>query len=334
MRTVLAAIPKKPGKYVHTVTVDLGGRDTLAIPVHVALGSTPGPVLVMAAGEHGTEVNGIAAVDRVFREIPCADLRGTVMAVPAINTRNVQTRLFPQDGDWDTCYKWPGDLEGTPAERITATLAATVMNDADMVINLHAWSWYSSSCAFTWRRDPLAVRLMRGFGLPFVDCSFGKYCDGRKSSLHPRHNLLTHYVMSRGKSAMLVELRTHHWQFPESVLAGIRGLRNVMISMEMLPGTVSLPEVQLESSGPEELVYAAHSGLYVPVREIADRVKKGETLGYLLDLQTGRRKAVKSPCAGGVWLNARVGKGESGLADMHSFADEGDLLALIKHLKP
>jgi len=332
MKKILATVPKTAGKYLRIITVDIG-KEMLDIPVQIARGKKSGPVLVIAAGEHGTEVNGIAAIDRVFQEISCADLSGTLVAIPAINPKNVQSRTFPQGDDWDTCYKWPGYAKGTPAERITAALAAAVMNDADMVINIHAWSWYSSSCAFTWAKDKLAVRLMKVFGLPFVDCSFGRYCDGRKSSLHPRHNMLTHYVMSRGKSAMLVELRTHHWQFPDSVQAGIRGLRNALITMNMMPGTVTLPEVQLESSGPEEFVYASRPGLYIPVKEIADVVKKGEVLGYLLDLRTGRRTTVKSPCAGGVWLNARVGNGEAGLADMHSHADKGDMLALIKHLK-
>lgn len=335
MKKVLDTVGKAPGKYARVVAVALE-QETLAIPVHIARGKRPGPVLLAAAGEHGTEVNGIAAIDRVFQEVACDDLRGTFIAIPAINPHNVQSRDFPRGSNdprgWDTCYRWPGDANGTPAERITAALAAS-MTDADVVINIHAWSWYSSSCAFTWRQDHQAVRLAKVFGLSFVDFSFSKYCEGRKAKLHPKHNMLTHYVMSQGKSAMLVELRTHHWQFPESVAAGMRGLRNVMVAMGMLTGKVSVPAVQFESTGPEEIVHAPRRGLYIPFKEIADVVRKGETLGYLMDVQTGQRTAVKSPCAGGVWLNSRVGRGQASLPDMHSYADRGDMLALIKHVR-
>ena len=336
MKRILETVGGTPGKCVRNVRVALE-QGPVSLPVRVARGRKDGPVLVAAAGEHGTEVNGIAVIDRIFQEVSCDRLRGTLVAVPAINPWNVRGRGFPpgveDPSPWDTCYRWPGDVAGTPAERITATLAATVMDDADVVINIHAWSWYSSSCAFTWRGDPRSVRLAKVFGLPFVDFSFPRYCEGRKEKLHPRHNMLTQYILSRGKSAMLVELRTHHWQFPESVAAGLRGLRNVMISLGMLPGEVSLPTRQFESTGKEEVVRASHRGLYVPLKEIGDRVRKDEMLGYLLDMETGRRTEVKSPCAGGVWLNSRVGPGQCALEDLHSYADRGDMLAMIKHIR-
>jgi len=336
MKKVLETIGKKPGKYLRTIDVKLE-KETLAIPVHIARGRREGPVLLIAAGEHGTEVNGVAAVDRIFQEVSCDTLRGTLVALPAVNPRNIESRGFQEDVNtqnaWDTCYIWPGDFGGTPAERIAATLAASLINDADVVINIHAWSWYSSSCAFTWRKDRRAVRLVKAFGLPFMDTSFACYCDGRKETLHPKHDMLAHYVMARGKSAMLVELRTHHWQFPDSVAAGMRGLRNVLISMGMIPGKETVPAVQFENTGKETIVRAPGRGLYVPLKEIADRVKKGDTLGYLMDLQTGKRTVVKSPCAGAVWLNSRVGKGECSLVDMHSFADRGDMITMIKEVK-
>jgi uncharacterized protein len=330
--TLLATVPRRAGKYRRSVTVELADGK-MTIPVHLARGRNDGPVVLFAAGEHGHEINGVAAIDRLFQELSCADLCGTLVTVPVINPGNVQARNLARGEGWDTCYGWPGFAQGTPAERITAALSAAVVDAADVVINIHAWSWYASSCAFASPQDPRAVRLARAFGLPFVDFGFPRYTRGPDAPLHPRHNMLTHYATARGKSAVLIELRTHHWQFPDSVNAGMQGLRNVLVCLRLLPGRVRPPATQLETTGKEEFAYASRPGLYMPLKDIADRVRKGDTLGYLLDLQSGRRTAVKSPCTGGVWLNSRVGPGEATLPDMHALADRGDLLALIKHIK-
>jgi predicted deacylase len=131
---------------------------------------------------------------------------------------------------------------------------------------------------------------------------------------------------------MLVELRTQHWLYPPSVAAGITGIRNVMQALGMLPGRPVLPETQYEACE-EEIVDAPCGGLFVPVKEIGDAVRRNAVLGYLLDLETGRQTAVRSPCTGAVWLVSRVGKSGNYVSDLDAYAERGDMLALIKHVK-
>ena len=328
---------QKPGRYTFIVNVPMPkGTPSLPIPIHVIRGQKSGPVFLAAAGEHGIEVNGVAAIDRVFRETDPKTLRGTFVGIPAINPANVRSRGWPGGKQgalvWNSARTWPGDIKGTPAERLAATLVKAVIDDADVVINIHAWSWYASSCAFSSPRNPTAVRLTKAFGLPFVGFSFcGDYCNGIDVALHPKHNLLNHYVLAHGKPAMLVELRTHHWLYPPSVTDGMNGIRNVMKTLGMIPGTPVRPRIQHTVLG-EEIVRSPKSGLFVPVKQIADLIRKNEVLGYLLDLKTGGKTDVRSPCAGAIWLVSRVGKSAMTLSDMHACADKGDMLALIKHV--
>lgn len=333
MKNVLESIGAKPGKYIRIVTVALK-QGTLSIPVHVIRGKKDGPVLVAAAGEHSqVELNGVAAIDRTFRDISCDHLRGTLVAVPVINPRHVLNQGdSPESGKWDTFRTWPGDANGTPAERITANLTKAVMDNADAVINIHAWSWWAASCAFTSARNRQAVRLTRAFGLPFVIFNT-PYCYGDNVRLHPKHNMLTHYILAHGKPGILVELRTQGWLFPDSVEAGRRGLRNAMISLGMISGNLILPPVQFEATR-EKIVSAPCKGLYVPVKEIADRVKKNELLGYIYNLETGSRTEVKSPCGGAVWLNSRVRSSLGTVReDVYAYTNKGDMLALIKYVR-
>jgi len=336
--SLLKTWAQKPGRYTFIVTVPMPkGTPPLLIPIHVVRGQKSGPALVVAAGEHGVEVNGVAAIDRVFRETGPRSLKGTLVGIPAVNPTNVRNRINPPFGKdgrrspWDSARAWPGDIKGTPAERIAATLVNAVMDSADVVINIHAWSWYAASCAFASPRSREAMQLARAFGLGFVCFSYSDFCKGSDVPLDSKHNMLTHYAQSHGKPSMLVELRTHHWLYPPSVADGMNGIRNVMKALGMIPGTPVRPVVQ-HSALDEEIVRAPGSGLFVPLKDIADRVRKHEVLGYLLDLKTGGKTDVASPCDGAVWLISRVGKSVMTLADMHAYADKGDMVALIKHV--
>lgn len=329
----------KPGRHTMIVKVPMPKGPPLPIPVHVVRGKKAGPVFVAAAGEHGIEVNGVAAVDLVFREIDPGTLCGTLVGIPSVNPANVISRGFPEGSyghtEWDTCRTWPGDIQGTPAERISAALTRAVMNDADAIVNIHCWSWSAASCAFTSARNPTAVRLTRAFGLGFVFLWDTEDGQSEEPPPHPKRNLLTHYALARGKPALLVELRTQHGLSPESVAVGRRGIVNVMKALGMAPGKPIPSGKQYVVTG-ETIVRAPRAGLFVPVKAIGDRVRKSDVLGYLLDLRNGGKQDIPSPCEGVVWLVSRVGDlaSSSELSATHAYADRGDMLALIKHVKP
>ena len=55
------------------------------VPVVVVKGAQPGPRLVLTAGIHGDELNGIAVLHRLAASIDPAKLAGTVTLVPGLN---------------------------------------------------------------------------------------------------------------------------------------------------------------------------------------------------------------------------------------------------------
>src|SRR5690554_6574836 len=62
-----------------------GLAEPISIPVMVAAGGSHGPIVGITAAMHGNELNGIPLIQRLFREINCADLCGTLVAVPVVN---------------------------------------------------------------------------------------------------------------------------------------------------------------------------------------------------------------------------------------------------------
>ena len=64
----------------------LSDHTPVNLSVHVIHGSRPGPVLFVSAAIHGDEVIGVEIVRRLLRARGIRSLRGTLLAVPIVNT--------------------------------------------------------------------------------------------------------------------------------------------------------------------------------------------------------------------------------------------------------
>ncbi|MBW8881810.1 MAG: succinylglutamate desuccinylase/aspartoacylase family protein, partial [Asticcacaulis sp.] len=66
------------------------------VPVIVVKGAKPGPKFLLTAGIHGDELNGIAVIQGLVRDLDPDSLRGTLVAVPGLNAPGLlrSTRTF------------------------------------------------------------------------------------------------------------------------------------------------------------------------------------------------------------------------------------------------
>lgn len=114
-----SAIGKQLG-YGHVVHSD-NVHDGSVIPVPVAvISSGPGPVALLVAGTHGDEYEGQILAHELIRELEAEQLTGTVIIVPAANsrpcaeprgsrpsTRATSTAAFPATPMAGPPHKWP-----------------------------------------------------------------------------------------------------------------------------------------------------------------------------------------------------------------------------------
>lgn len=112
----------------------------VAVTVHRYDGGA-GPTAYVQAAQHGIELNGTAALRRLHHHLLTADLAGTVIAVPVVNSLAFDHGLYvtPQavDAVNSNCNRvWPGDEAGTLQERIVAQLWELI-ESTDVVIDLH-----------------------------------------------------------------------------------------------------------------------------------------------------------------------------------------------------
>src|SRR5580692_11183282 len=139
------------------VRVDLGDHGVLGIPyVNVVGEAGEGPHLTVIAGVHGTEYASIAAARELLAELRPARLSGTVTVAPLINLPAFWARtpfVVPLDGK-NLNRSFPGDANGSAAERIAAAVTERLIKGSDYVIDLHAGTCqkHSSRSSSTTRR--------------------------------------------------------------------------------------------------------------------------------------------------------------------------------------
>ena len=117
-------------------TLDLAGID---VPVVDVTGAADGPRLTVIAGVHGCEYASMAAVRQWSASLSGRDLRGRVTVVPVLNLPAFQARspfVVPEDGkNLNRCF--PGDEEGTLAERLAHATFTKVIAGSDALIDAH-----------------------------------------------------------------------------------------------------------------------------------------------------------------------------------------------------
>lgn len=93
--------------------VKQGLSEWIRVPVIVARGALPGPVIGITAVVHGNELNGVPCIHRVISDIDVQRLRGTVVAVPCVNVPGYLSfsREFSDGKDLNRGF--PGSAEGT-----------------------------------------------------------------------------------------------------------------------------------------------------------------------------------------------------------------------------
>jgi predicted deacylase len=122
----------------HALKMEL---DTLEIPFHALAGVATGPRILLIAGVHGDEYEGVAALHDVVHELDPQLMTGLVVVVPVANPQafHAGTRRNPVDfGDLNRAF--PGDTSGTMTQRLAAMLFEEFVLGSDAFLSLHGWS--------------------------------------------------------------------------------------------------------------------------------------------------------------------------------------------------
>jgi predicted deacylase len=244
-----------------------------------------GPCMLVLAGVHGDEINGVEIVRRALDQGYFDHLTaGTAIVIPLLNVYGFLhfSREVPDGKDVNRSF--PGNFKGSLASRVARTLTKRILPVTDFGVDFHtggANRYNFPQIRYTRGSEP-ALELAKGFAPPliFEKPAFSKTL--RKEA----HKMKVPILVYEGGEALRLD--------GLSIDTALSGLKRLMKSQGMIEGApeVHRKPVHVKKSG---WVRAAVAGVFEWMKDSGHPVVKGEIIGFIRDPHGGRRKAVTAP---------------------------------------
>lgn len=262
-------------------------KTVIEIPVYVFRSANPGPVLLILAGMHGDEINGIEIVRRLItREDVRKPLCGSIIAIPVINIISFVSgsRELPDGRDLNRCF--PGNKSGSLGSRIAYDLMNEIIPQIDFGIDFHTGgakinNYPQLRCVFDNKTNlELGKKFSPGI---IINAPF-------------RDNTLRKEAAKKGKSILVFEGGESSRFDYLSINEGMNGCLRLMKHLKMLdldlPGN---PTVFLERS---TWVRARTSGLFHSSKTNGAHIRRGEIIGMICDPYGEHQEKLVAPTDG------------------------------------
>ncbi len=276
---------------------ELAGLDVPALEI---TGTADGPRLTVIAGVHGCEYSSQAGLRTWANSLAGRELRGRVLAVPVLNLPSFWARspfVVPEDGkNLNRCF--PGDADGTLAERLAYDTFTQVIRGSDALIDMHAgdmvealqpFALYDAGPAEDRARD-MATSYALGYVIrqePGPDRAVA----GTTSAAAAEIGIPA--IIAEAGGCGLVERA--------AVEAHVRGLNRVLALLGMSDGPVS------DGPPPAYLrrflwLHCRDAGWWEPTVQVGDAVAEGQVIGTVSTIDGTRTLETITAPADGVLM--------------------------------
>ncbi|CAZ95871.1 succinylglutamate desuccinylase/aspartoacylase family protein [Zobellia galactanivorans] len=276
------------------------------IPAYVFNAKKPGPTLLVQAGLHGDEINGIEIVRRMLAEKLFHISAGAIIAVPVLNIFGfIHFSRDVPDGK-DVNRSFPGTKSGSMAGRIAYHYMTSILNQIDYGIDLHTGGSQRHNfpqVRYT-EKDEESAKLAEIFNAPISFPS--KLIKGsfRNAAFLMKKPTI---VYEAGESMRLDDY---------SILEGMQGILNIMSHFGMAQ-PIAPPYVQRSKTAHIDIrkwLRAPTAGMFIPKISNGSEVHKGQILGIVSDTYAKHTKTIKAPFDGLIFCinhQAVVNQGEA-----------------------
>lgn len=260
-------------------------RTTVKVPVIIERSKNPGPVILLLAGLHGDEINGVGIIREIINQKLNIPENGTIICIPVFNIFGYlfQTREFPDGRDLNRMF--PGSLNGSLASQFAHQLTNEIVPKVDYIIDFHTGGAERDNVSQirvnSIEKETLALANI--FNPPFI--------------VHSNYiaKSLRETLNKKGKTVLLFEGGKSN-ELNDTVIAhGVRGTKNVLIHLNSIKGEQekTVASIFLKDS---KWLRAKHSGMFKPLVENGTRVLKKEVIGMVQDPFGEFKKLMFAPC--------------------------------------
>ncbi|OUR98230.1 succinylglutamate desuccinylase [Flavobacteriales bacterium 33_180_T64] len=262
-------------------------QNKIDVPVIIERSKKPGPTVLITAGIHGDEINGVEIVRQIIAKGINKPKCGTIICVPVINVFGFihMDREFPDGRDLNRVF--PGGKGGSLASRVAHKFVTEILPHADLVMDFHTGGSdrFNAAQIRIIKAEEDLEKLAKIFGSPFV--LYSKNLN--KSFRNTCYKLgIPVLLFEGGKSFNIDNAITN---------TGVNGTKRVLNHLNMLNSKfkVSEPKKSCIFILDSKWIRANYSGMFKAIIKINSYVSKGDVIGHVTDPYGSFNHFVKAP---------------------------------------
>lgn len=277
-------IPEGKRTVIDLEVAKLHTRTTLKVPVIIERSLNPGPVVLLLAGVHGDETNGVGILREIIDQKINKPINGTIICIPVFNIFGylIQTREFPDGRDLNRMF--PGSLNGSLASQFAYQFTKEIAPHVDYVIDFHTGGGQRDNIPQIRinNNDERGLELAKVFNPPMI-----VFSNNITKSLRETINKM-------GKTILLFEGGKSKELNPTIINEGVNGTKNVLIYLGLIEGEITVKEAPIFIQKAKWL-RASHSGMFKILVKNGSKIKKKEVLGVIEDPFGEFKKKIYAP---------------------------------------
>jgi predicted deacylase len=298
----------------------------IRLPLLVWKGKEEGPTLFVSAAVHGDEINGSGTIRELISNPSFKLLKGTLVLIPVVNIQGFerQTRYMPDRRDLNRYF--PGNKTGSVTSRLAEVIYSEVICHCDYGIDLHTASVRRTNFPHV-RAD------MNNGNCELMAEAFGT--EVVLNSSGPEGCL--RFEATKAGCATIVLEAGEVWKVETAyVETAIRGISNVLKTLNMIKGNCAIPQHQIICDSTKWL--RAESGGFLQFHvSPGDTLIKGQKITTNTGLLGKEIGTIFAPCPGiiiGMTTMPSVSPGDpvvhvalstkKGIEDLDEFIDSID----------
>lgn len=283
-------IPEGKRTVIDLKIAKLHTRTTVNVPVIIEHSKNPGPVVLLLAGIHGDETNGVGIVREIIDLKLNKPKNGTIICIPVFNIFGylIQTREFPDGRDLNRMF--PGTINGSLASQFAYQFSKKIAPYVDYIIDFHTGGGERDNIAQIRcnKDDAKGLELAKIFNPPMIVYS-NTIIKSLRETLH-----------KMGKTVLLFEGGKSKELSPTIINEGVNGTRNVLIHLGLIEGEINVRATPIFIKK-AKWIRASDSGMFKVRVQNGTLVKKKEVLGVIQDPFGEFKKKVYAPFDGYVF---------------------------------
>ncbi|MDB4439091.1 succinylglutamate desuccinylase/aspartoacylase family protein [bacterium] len=248
----------------------------ISIDAHVFRSKIEGPSVLILAGVHGDEINGIEIVRRFLHGNSLGSMQaGSIIVIPLLNVFGfINFNRYVPDGK-DVNRSFPGTMNGSLASRIARTLTKFILPNVDYIFDFHTGgdSRFNYPQIRVSKLDYEAMELAKAFDSPMII-----HAGTIPKSLRriAQDFGATTIIYEGGESVRLSQL---------AIDRGLQGLLNCLSYLGIMPANFKQTKEHEEKVLIRKTSWlrAGHSGIFIWTHCSGMKVKKGEKIGTIND---------------------------------------------------